>query len=953
MPVQSEAALENGLIDTLQKMNYEYVHIEEEKNLSVNFKKQLEKHNKKKLEELGRTEFTESEFEKILIYLEGGTRFEKAKKLRDLFPLELESGERLWVEFLNRTRWCQNEFQVSNQITVEGRKKCRYDVTILINGLPLVQIELKRRGVELKQAYNQIQRYHKTSFHGLFDYIQLFVISNGVNTRYFANNPNSGYKFTFNWTDAANVPFNDLEKFATVFFDKCTLGKIIGKYIVLHEGDKCLMVLRPYQFYAVEKILDRVENSNDNGYIWHTTGAGKTLTSFKAAQLVSELDDVDKVMFVVDRHDLDTQTQAEYEAFEPGAVDSTDNTDELVKRLHSNSKIIITTIQKLNAAVSKQWYSSRIEEIRHSRIVMIFDECHRSHFGECHKNIVKFFDNTQIFGFTGTPIFVENAVDGHTTKEIFGNCLHKYLIKDAIADENVLGFLVEYYHGNEDVDNADQDRMTEIAKFILNNFNKSTFDGEFDALFAVQSVPMLIRYYKIFKSLNPKIRIGAVFTYAANCSQDDEQTGMNTGGFASESTGEADELQAIMDDYNNMYGTSFTTENFRAYYDDINLRMKKKKADMKPLDLCLVVGMFLTGFDSKKLNTLYVDKNMEYHGLLQAFSRTNRVLNEKKRFGKVVCFRDLKSKVDESIKLFSNSNNLEDIVRKPFNEVKRDYQELTKDFLKHYPEPHFVDYLQSENDKKLFILAFRDIIKKHAEIQIYNEFEKEANDLGMTEQQFMDFRSKYLDIYDTFAAKPTEQPSGHKVQDDESGMVAEPDPSENDTTGLGDIDFCLELLHSDIINVAYILELIADLNPYSEDYTEKRQHIIDTMIKDAELRSKAKLIDGFIQKNVDDDRDNFMARKQKADGTSDLEERLNNYIITERNNAVNTLAKDEDLDASVLNHYLSEYDYLQKEQPEIIQEALKEKHLGLIKKRKALTRILDRLRSIVRTFSWE
>ena len=953
MPVQSEAALENGLIDTLQKMNYEYVHIEEDKNLSANFKRQLEKHNKKKLEELGRTEFTESEFEKILIYLEGGTRFEKAKKLRDLFPLELESGERLWVEFLNRTHWCQNEFQVSNQITVEGRKKCRYDVTILINGLPLVQIELKRRGVELKQAYNQIQRYHKTSFHGLFDYIQLFVISNGVNTRYFANNPNSGYKFTFNWTDAANVPFNDLEKFATVFFDKCTLGKIIGKYIVLHEGDKCLMVLRPYQFYAVEKILDRVENSNDNGYIWHTTGAGKTLTSFKAAQLVSELDDVDKVMFVVDRHDLDTQTQAEYEAFEPGAVDSTDNTDELVKRLHSNSKIIITTIQKLNAAVSKQWYSSRIEEIRHSRIVMIFDECHRSHFGDCHKNIVKFFDNTQMFGFTGTPIFVENAVDGHTTKEIFGNCLHKYLIKDAIADENVLGFLVEYYHGNEDVDNADQDRMTEIAKFILNNFNKSTFDGEFDALFAVQSVPMLIRYYKIFKSLNPKIRIGAVFTYAANSSQDDEQTGMNTGGFASESTGEADELQAIMDDYNNMYGTSFTTENFRAYYDDINLRMKKKKADMKPLDLCLVVGMFLTGFDSKKLNTLYVDKNMEYHGLLQAFSRTNRVLNEKKRFGKVVCFRDLKSKVDESIKLFSNGTPLEDIVRKPFDEVKRDYQELTKDFLEHYPEPHFVDYLQSENDKKQFILAFRDIIKKHAEIQIYNEFEKEANDLGMTEQQFMDFRSKYLDIYDSFAAKPTEQSSGYKAQEDESGMASEPDPSENDATGLGDIDFCLELLHSDIINVAYILELIADLNPYSEDYTEKRRHIIDTMIKDAELRSKAKLIDGFIQKNVDDDRDNFMARKQKADGTSDLEERLNNYIVTERNNAVNTLAKDEDLDASVLNHYLSEYDYLQKEQPEIIQEALKEKHLGLIKKRKALTRILDKLRLIIRTFSWE
>ena len=954
MSLQSEAALENGLIATLQKMNYEYVHIEDEKALSANFKKQLEKHNKKRLEELGRTEFTESEFERILIHLEGGTRFEKAKKLRDPHAFELESGERIWVEFFNRTHWCQNEFQVSNQITVEGGKKCRYDVTLLINGLPLVQIELKRRGVELKQAYNQIQRYHKTSLHGLFDYIQLFVISNGVNTRYFANNPNSGYKFTFNWTDAANVPFNDLEKFATVFFDKCTLGKIIGKYIVLHDSEKCMMVLRPYQFYAVEKILDRVENSNDNGYIWHTTGAGKTLTSFKAAQLVSELDDVDKVMFIVDRHDLDTQTQAEYEAFEPGAVDSTDNTDELVRRLHSNSsKIIITTIQKLNAAVTKRWYSSRIEEIRHSRIVMIFDECHRSHFGECHKNIVKFFDNTQMFGFTGTPIFVENAVDGHTTKEIFGNCLHKYLIKDAIADENVLGFLVEYYHGSEDVDNADQDRMTEIAKFILNNFNKSTFDGDFDALFAVQSVPMLIRYYKIFKSLNPKIRIGAVFTYAANSSQDDDLTGMNTGGYVSDSTGEADELQAIMDDYNDMYGTSFTTENFRAYYDDINLRMKKKKADMKPLDLCLVVGMFLTGFDSKKLNTLYVDKNMEYHGLLQAFSRTNRVLNEKKRFGKIVCFRDLKSKVDESIKLFSNSNNLEDIVRPPFEYVKKEYQELTKGFLLRYPDPHSVDYLQSENDKKRFILAFRDIIKKHAEIQIYDEFEEDAPDLGMTEQQFMDFRSKYLDIYETFAAKGTEQPTGYQMPEDGPTMVGEPGLDEDDTTGLGDVDFCLELLHSDIINVAYILELIADLDPYSGDYEERRKSIIDTIIKDAELRSKAKLIDGFIRKNVDDDRDSFMARKQKADGTSDLEERLNNYIVTERNNAVNALANEEDLDASVLNHYLSEYDYLQKEQPEIIQEALKGKHLGLIKKRKALARIMDRLRSIIKVFNWE
>ena len=942
MSTQSEAALEAGLIATLRQMDYEYVQIVEEDNLYANFKRQLEIHNKKQLAEVGRTSFTDEEFEKILIYLEGGTRFEKAKKLRDLYPLDTVNGQRIWVEFLNRTQWCQNEFQVSNQITVEGRKKCRYDVTILINGLPLVQIELKRRGVELKQAYNQIQRYHKTSFHGLFDYIQLFVISNGVNTRYFANNPNSGYKFTFNWTDAANHPFNELDKFAVFFLEKCTLGKIIGKYIVQHEGDKCLMVLRPYQFYAVEKILDRVQNSNDNGYIWHTTGAGKTLTSFKAAQLVSELDDVDKVMFVVDRHDLDTQTQSEYEAFEPGAVDSTDNTDELVKRLQSNSKIIITTIQKLNAAVSKTWYSNKIETIRHSRIVMIFDECHRSHFGDSHKKIMKFFDNAQIFGFTGTPIFTENAVDGHTTKEIFGNCLHKYLIKDAIADENVLGFLVEYYHGNEVVDNDNQARMEEIAKFILNNFNKSTFDGEFDALFAVQSVSMLIRYYKIFKSLNPKIRIGAVFTYAANNSLDDEQTGMGTGQYAKEGVGEADELQTIMDDYNNMFGTAFTTENFRAYYDDINLRMKKKKADMKPLDLCLVVGMFLTGFDSKKLNTLYVDKNMEYHGLLQAFSRTNRVLNEKKRFGKIVCFRDLKNNVDTSIKLFSNSDNPEDIVRPPFEDVKKEYKCLATEFLKKYPTPGSIDFLQSENDKKNFVLAFRDIIRKHAEIQIYEDYSEDAEDLGMTEQQFNDYKSKYLDITVGFIEPPV-IPS----------VVAEDPVPYGNSQGLEDIDFCLELLHSDIINVAYILELIAELDPYSNDYSEKRQHIIDTMIKDAGMRGKAKLIDGFIRKNVDEDKENFMSGRSKADGTSELEEHLNQYIVSERNKAVNDLADDEQISAEVLNIYIKEYDYLQKEQPEIIQKALKEKHLGLIKTRKALTRIMERLRNIIRTFNWE
>jgi type I restriction enzyme R subunit len=727
------------------------------------------------------------------------------------------------------------------------------------------------------------------------------------------------------------------------FFDKCTLGKMISKYIVLHEGDKCLMVLRPYQYYAVEKILDRVVNSNDNGYIWHTTGAGKTLTSFKAAQLVSELPDIDKVMFVVDRHDLDTQTQSEYEAFEPGAVDGTDDTSELVNRLQGDSKIIITTIQKLNTAVTRTWYSKKIEKIRDSRIVMIFDECHRSHFGDSHNNIVKFFHNTQIFGFTGTPIFAENSVGDHTTKEIFGNCLHRYLIKDAIADENVLGFLVEYYKGNKDPDYLGESRMHEIAKFIINNFNKSTFDGEFDALFAVQSVDMLIRYYKIFKELKPDIRIGAVFTYAANNSQDDALTGMGTGTYANENVSGADDLQEIMDDYNKMFGTSFSQENFRAYYDDINLRMKKKRADMKSLDLCLVVGMFLTGFDSKKLNTLYVDKNMEYHGLLQAFSRTNRVLNEKKRFGKIVCFRDLKSNVDESIKLFSNSNNTEDIVRPTYDEVKKRYKEVAVSFLKKFPSPSSIDTRQSEKDKLDFILTFRDIIKKHAEIQIYEDFDANADDLGLSEQQFMDYRSKYLDIYDSVIHP---QPDVTNPNPDTASEDPEPYGGK-----LEDVDFCLELLHSDIVNVAYILELIADLDPYSDNYQEKRKEIIDTMIKDAELRGKANLIDGFIQKNVDEDKEKFMQGKQSADGTTDLEERLNKYITEKKEKAIAAIAKEEDLDVEVLKHFLSEYEYLHKEQTEIIRDALKEKHLNLMSRRDSLNRILDKMRSIVRTFS--
>lgn len=925
------------MIKTLIDNSYERVIIKEEDNLKDNFKLQLEKHNAKELAEYGRSQFSDQEFEKILIHLEGGTRFEKAKKLRDLYPLDTDDGKRIWVQFLNTQNWCQNEFQVANQITVEGRKKCRYDVTILINGLPLVQIELKKRGIELKEAYNQIQRYHKTSFHGLFDYIQIFVISNGVNTRYFANNPNGGYKFTFNWTDAENHPLNELNVFANFFFDKCTLGKIISKYIVLHESDRALMVLRPYQYYAVEKIIDRVANTNKNGYIWHTTGAGKTLTSFKAAQLVSELDGVDKVLFVVDRHDLDTQTKSEYEAFEPGAVDGTDNTYQLIKRLSGNSKILITTIQKLNCAVTREYYNKHLQNVRDQKVVMIFDECHRSHFGDCHKNITAFFHNLQIFGFTGTPIFVENAKQEHTTAEVFGECLHKYLIKDAIADGNVLGFLVEYYQGDANIDTMSEARMQEIAQFVLNNYAKSTLNGEFNALFAVQSVPMLVAYYKIFKQLNPQIRIGAIFTYAANGSQDDEQTGTGQG-FATDRV-TSDDLQMIMDDYNSMFGTAYTTDNFSAYYDDVNERMKKRKPDMEPLDLLLVVGMFLTGFDAKKLNTLYVDKNLEYHGLLQAFSRTNRILNEKKRFGKIICFRDLKANVDTAIKLFSNNTPNEYIIRQPYDKVRKDLNLKMIEFLKKYPSPSFIDSLQSEHDKRDFILAFREIIRGKIEIQIYEDYDAGDPYFIMDEQEYMDFRSKYLDITIGVADKIEE---GRTLEDPNAGYG---------NASLEDIDFCLELLHSDIINVAYILALIKELDPASDDYGQKRQQILDTMIKDAAMRNKTQLIDGFIRQNVDNDNAGF--NQAKADGSIDLESKLSAYISREKGRAIDCLAEDEGLSAEALREFFREYDYLQREKPEIIQDAILSKRVGLKERKHIFTRVMSKIRTIINTFNWD
>lgn len=938
--------LEEELIDKLVKMDYERVNIKNEDELYANFKRQLEKLNAKELKRFGRDTLTKEEFEKVCLHLNGGSRFEKSKRLRDMLSIEQENGEHLWLKFMEKTNWCQNYFQVANQISQRGKKSCRYDVTILVNGLPLVQIELKKRGIALRKAFEEIEYYHKVSYGALFDYVQIFVISNGVDTKYFANNPNCGFKFTFNWTDKANVKMNKLDLFASEFFSQCLLGKFLAKYVVMHEGSKSLMVLRPYQYYAVESILDSVKNTGKNGYIWHTTGSGKTLSSFKAAQLIGEIEEVDKVLFVVDRHDLDSQTKIEYEAFEPGAVDDTENTYELMKRLKDqNNKITLTTIQKLNVAVTKDFYKENLESLRDKKVVMIFDECHRGHFGLCHKNICKFFRNLQIFGFTGTPIFLENAKNDVTTADVFGKCLHSYLIKDAIADNNVLAFNVEYYNGS-DVQNYESDkRMREIASFILANHPKSTMNGEFEALFAVSSIPVLMKYYHIFKELNPSIKIGAIFSKRIDYGySENSETGMGGGSSSIEETDEQDDLKEVMDDYNKMFGTSFEPQNFNAYYDDLSLRMKRlPHKNMEPIDLVIVVGMMLTGFDAKKLNTLYVDKNLEYHNLIQAFSRTNRVLNEKKQFGQIMCMRDLKDKVDEAIRLFSESHDdANSILRKPFKELKAELIEVSQKFKEKYPDVDSVDQIQSESAKLEFVLAFREVLKKQTEIQVYNDFEADDPDLPINEQEYNDFKSKYLDIAMEVKRKATANadPASNKSMD-----------GETEESTLEDVDFCLELLHSDTINVDYILNLIGKLDPMSSDYREQRKKIIDTLNQDASLRGKSDLIDRFIKEVVDENPIEYINLQRS--GQLDLKARMNAFVEYEREKQLEQLSKEEEISFDILYAYISEWNFLHREKVELIDEVLKGKGLGLVAKRKKRADLIAKLRDIIETYNLE
>lgn len=851
MTTESEQTLENNLLRQLVGQGYERVVVRDEAELVANLKRQLEIHNKTKL--------SDEEFKKVLNHLMRGNVFDKALALRDKFDLARDDGSHKNIEFLQMEKWCQNEFQVANQISNDGKYKNRYDVTILINGLPLVQIELKRPGIELKEAFNQVNRYRRHSYsanYGLFDFVQLFVISNGVNTKYYANTVGydntrkASFKFTSFWANRDNQKISRLSQFAEIFLERCHLAKMICKYIVL-TTNKTLMVLRPYQFYAVEAIVDKVENSKNGGYIWHTTGSGKTLTSFKASQILVSNPNIYKVVFVVDRNDLDNQTIREFNNFSEGSVDSTTNTNKLVRQFNDpNTKLIVTTIQKLNTAISRERHQAKMEKLRNKRMVFIFDECHRSQFGETHKKITNYFPNHQLFGFTGTPIFAENAVGNElgkrTTKDLFGECLHKYVITDAINDENVLKFSVEYYsgvkYGGQELEDVkveaidikevfeSDEWINNIVDFVIKNHDRKTKSREFTAMMAVSSVDVLTKYYNLFQAKKRagehNLKVATIFSYGAN-EEDKDADGMLDAEIDLDSDNinqySRDRLESYIGDYNKMFGTNYTTKDSRSfynYYRNISDRVKARE-----IDILLVVNMFLTGFDSKTLNTLYVDKNLKYHGLIQAYSRTNRILNETKSHGNIVVFRNLRQATNEALRLFANKNAREEVFLKPYDEYQKKFNEQVGILREIAKSPDMVDQLFAEEEKEAFIKAFRELLRLKNVLISFVEFNPDNVDIS--EQEFDEFKSKYLDLYE-FVARDVERVSI-----------------------LSDLDFAIELIKRDEVNVSFILRLISQMVGASDEKQAEIKRSIDNYVSsELELRSKRELIEKFLKNNL-------------------------------------------------------------------------------------------------------
>ncbi|UTC62528.1 type I restriction endonuclease subunit R [Treponema sp. OMZ 787] len=912
---QSEAELEQTMIDNLVSQGYERLTIRSNEDLYANLEIQIEKLN-------GLT-FSSEEWNRFLQeYLDAPNdgMAEKTRKVQEnhVHDFIFGDGHLKNIKIIDKKNIHNNFLQVTNQVIGEGTKRNRYDVTILVNGLPLVHIELKKRGVNLHEAFNQIHRYSKESFNSdnsLYKYVQIFVISNGTYTRYFANTTaqnKNNYEFTCEWADAKNRVIRDLEDFTKTFFEKRVLLEVLTKYCVF-DVNNTLLIMRPYQIAAAERILWKIKSSYEakkagkqgaGGFIWHTTGSGKTLTSFKAARLATELDFIGKVFFVVDRKDLDYQTMKEYQRFQPDSVNGSKDTKKLKESIEKDdNRIVVTTIQKLNEFVKK----NPSHAIYDKHCVLIFDECHRSQFGEAQKNIRKSFKKHYQFGFTGTPIFPENSFGGDTTSGIFGAQLHSYVITDAIRDGKVLKFKVDYNNITPKFKTAEKEedekklsalekkmllhpeRISEITKHILKVFDTKTHRNEyydlkhrrlngFNAMFAVQSIEAAKLYYEEFQkqqenvSEEKKLKIATIYSFTANEEQAaiGEISEENFDVSAMDSTSK-EFLDKVISDYNRYFKTNFSTNGyeFQNYYKDLSLKVKDKE-----VDLLIVVGMFLTGFDAPTLNTLFVDKNLKFHGLIQAFSRTNRILNKVKTFGNIVCFRDLEKATQDAIKTFGDENSVNIILEKSYDEyihgftdeetgtVIKGYIEICNEIITEFPDPAEI---VRESDKKEFVRLFGELLQAENILRNFDEFENFEKIIS--ERQMQDMKSVYVDIREEM------------LNSQRYGKT------DGEYIDFSDIEFQIDLLKTDEINLDYILALIFEKSKGNDDIENLKSEVRRVIRSSLGTRAKEELIIKFINKTK-------LSELKTAD---DILENFYSFAKKEKENKIKTLLEEENL----------------------------------------------------------
>ena len=911
---QSEKELEDGMIRDLESQGYERFYGKTSEELYKNLKIQIERLNK--------VAFTDKEWERFLVeYLDcpNDGMIEKTRKIQEnyIYDFIFDDGHLKNIKIIDKKNIHNNILQVCNQIKQKGKHKNRYDVTILVNGLPLVHIELKKRGVSLHEAFSQIDRYGKESFNAensLYKFVQIFVISNGTYTRYFANTTarnKNHYEFTCEWADAKNKVIRDLKDFTATFFEKRTILEVLTKYCVFDSND-ILLIMRPYQIAATERILWKIESSYQNkksgkieagGFIWHTTGSGKTLTSFKTAKLATELEYIDKVFFVVDRKDLDYQTMKEYQKFQPDSVNGSKDTKELKRSIEKqDNKIVVTTIQKLNEFVKK----NPSHEIYDKHCVIIYDECHRSQFGDAQKNIRKSFKNYYQFGFTGTPIFPENALGSDTTAGIFGAQLHSYVITDAIRDKKVLKFKVDYNDIRAKFKAAETEtddkklkelekrmllhpeRISKIVEYILKVYNTKTHRNEyynikqkrlngFNAIFAVQSVEAAKLYYEEFQKQQEnlpeekRLKVATIYSFAAN----EERNAIgdipdeNFEPSAMESTSK-EFLDKVISDYNDYFKTNFSTNGseFQNYYKDLSKKVKDKK-----IDILIVVGMFLTGFDAPTLNTLFVDKNLRYHGLIQAFSRTNRILNKVKTFGNIVCFRDLEKATKNAIKTFGDENSVNVILEKSYNDYIngfkdeetgksiKGYVSLCNEIVEKFPKPVEIEKNQ---DKKEFAELFGELLKTENILKNFDEFENFEKIIS--DRQMQDMKSVYVDICEEI-------------------RNAGKDDSNEEGIDFSDIEFQIDLLKTDEINLDYILELILEKTKEHDDIETLKSEIRRVIRTSLGTRAKENLVINFINKTD----------LKKLKNNVEILDAFYKYAKEEKKEKIDELVKDENL----------------------------------------------------------